>query len=196
MDPRCQACHRDPHAGRLGQMCERCHEATSFRDGVGVTAHSQTRFPLYGRHAMVPCEECHQARNDPTLGGVPSRCESCHMDAYLATAGTAFDHAAAGLGTGCRRCHNSVAWQRGVLPEHDRCFPLTRGAHRGIKCIECHTALPGVAIDGCDSFNAACTRCHSCARMDDKHLGEERVPGYQCADRKCYECHPAGKEDG
>jgi len=196
MDPRCQSCHRDPHGGRLGQACARCHDATSFRDGVGVAAHGQSRFPLYGRHAMVPCDECHRAQNDTTMGGVPSRCESCHMDAYLRTAGTGFDHAAAGIGTGCRRCHNTVTWQRGVLPEHDRCFPLTRGKHRGIKCIECHTTLPGVAISGCDSFSASCVRCHSCARMDKEHLGKEPIPGYQCTDRKCYECHPAGKEDG
>ena len=195
VEPRCVSCHLDVHAGRLGRLCERCHDSTSFAEGSGVLAHGQTRFPLYGQHLMVPCDECHRDRSDRTFGGVPSRCETCHADAYARTAGSGLDHVAAGLSRDCRQCHNAVGWQRGRLPEHERCFPLARGNHRSISCLQCHTTLVGLQFDTCASFTAACTRCHRCSSMDAEHLGEEMVAGYQCADRKCYECHPNGAGD-
>lgn len=193
LDPACGSCHPDPHAGRLGRDCGACHESSSFRNGAFADAHRSTRFPLYGRHAAIPCEQCHRGRNDATFGGVPSRCEACHMDAYRRTAGTPLDHVVAGFGTECQRCHTSVAWERGVLAEHDRCFPLTRGNHRGIQCFDCHTSLGGLGVQQCLSMTAACSRCHRCSETDREH---REVGGYQCVDRKCYECHPSGSEDG
>jgi hypothetical protein len=47
-------------------------------------------------------------------------------------------------------------------------------------------------VTTCSSFSADCTRCHRCGDMDRAHA-EESVAGYQCAFRKCYECHPSGK---
>ncbi len=189
VDPACVSCHPDVHAGRLGRDCGRCHESSSFRMGAFEAAHRSNRFPLYGRHATIPCEQCHRGRNDATFGGVPSRCDVCHMDAFRRTVGTPLDHVVAGFGTDCQRCHTSVAWARGVLAEHDRCFPLTRGNHRGIKCLACHTSLSGLAVQQCMTMTAACTRCHRCSSTDHEH---REVGGYQCVDRKCYECHPNG----
>lgn len=195
LDPRCQSCHVDRHTGRLGQQCERCHDQSSWRSGAGVQAHGQTRFPLYGRHAMVPCEQCHQARADLTFGGAPISCAACHASELQRTVGTPRDHSGFGLAPDCRRCHETVAWRRALLPDHERCFPLAVGRHRNIACLDCHSALSGLAVTSCASFSAACTRCHGCSSMDEEHSGEHRVAGYQCADRKCYECHPTGGGD-
>jgi len=191
LDSRCQGCHQDPHSGRLGQQCERCHDQRSWSSGAGVLAHSQTRFALTGRHAMVPCEECHRARTDRTFGGAPIRCASCHQVDLQRVAGGGLDHAAFGLTPDCRRCHEPIAWRRALLPDHERCFPLLVGHHRGIRCQDCHQAINTLAVSNCATFNAACTRCHGCSGMDQQHR-EKSVAGYQCADRKCYECHPTG----
>jgi hypothetical protein len=38
----------------------------------------------------------------------------------------------------------------------------------------------------CSTNNASCTRCHACPPMQERHVN---VRGFQCKDRKCYECH-------
>jgi hypothetical protein len=195
LDARCGSCHRDPHAGRLGATCDRCHEETSFHTGAGVAAHRRSRFPLYGRHALVPCDQCHLARGDRALGGITPACDGCHSQDFERTAGTPLDHVATGFDRACRRCHAATTWDRANLPNHGRCFPIQSGRHARITCLGCHTTLPTLVVSTCSTFTAACTRCHACNRMDGKHQ-EEGIAGYQCADRKCYECHPDGSEGG
>lgn len=194
-DPSCGACHVDVHAGRLGPRCERCHDTEAFATGAGAQAHGQTRFPLYGRHALVPCDACHRQRADRSFGGLSRRCASCHAQDLVRTHGRSIDHRQAGVSEDCARCHSAVAWTRAVLPEHDRCFPLSVGDHRGLACQECHSGPVGLAVQACATFTADCTRCHGCGRMDRAHQSEG-VAGYQCAARKCYECHPRGEEGG
>jgi hypothetical protein len=61
--------------------------------------------------------------------------------------------------------------------------------HANITCFGCHTSLAGARLTGaCATHTAACTACHThtCDRTDAQHV---TVPGYQCKDQKCYECH-------
>ena len=54
-------------------------------------------------------------------------------------------------------------------------------------CPACHTTLAGfVATGACATNTASCTRCHFCPTMQQRH---QQVAGFQCKDRKCYECH-------
>ncbi|MBI5493637.1 MAG: hypothetical protein HY904_01340 [Deltaproteobacteria bacterium] len=188
IDTACGSCHVDVHGGRLGTECLRCHDQRTFRSGAGVEAHAATRFPLYGRHAVTPCDRCHVNRADRTYGGVTPDCARCHADDAARTAGRGVDHAPLGPEPDCRRCHTTVTFTGGVLPEHDRCFNIYTGPHRGIACNRCHTSLAGLGVDNCTSFTAMCTHCHACEKMDRIHE-PRHVVGYQCADRKCYECH-------
>lgn len=194
LESACTGCHQDVHAGRLGPNCDRCHDQKSFRTGAGVEAHGQTRFPLLGRHALTPCEKCHQARADRTFGGAPVDCVGCHAPDARRTAGAPLDHTPMGPEPACRRCHDALGWTPARFPDHDRCFPINAGAHRGLSCYGCHTSLQGLGVAACASFTASCTRCHAhaCAKMDEEHR-EHNVLGYQCTDRKCYECHAAGR---
>lgn len=189
----CVSCHTDVHAGRMGTACERCHEQRAFSSGSGVEAHSRTRFPLLGRHAFTNCEACHQVRADRSFGGVPSDCAACHAKDKDRLAGTALDHSGLGQDPDCRQCHSTVNFITNTFPQHDRCYPASAGAHASLGCKDCHTSLNGLDLQGCNSFTAACTRCHahSCATMDERHrpAGRPPVAGYQCVDRKCFECH-------
>jgi len=191
---RCGSCHQDAHGGRLGPNCKDCHTTTRFRDGAGVRAHSATRFALVGRHALVPCEQCHLRRAGRGFNEAPTACASCHQKDAQRTRGQVADHTVGASAEHCETCHGFASWKRAALPEHARCFPIVGGNHAGIRCESCHNAPVGRQVTSCTSFSAQCTSCHPCGRVDREHLG--KVEGYQCADRKCYECHPDGRGEG
>jgi hypothetical protein len=190
----CAGCHRDAHGGELGARCEGCHEETGWRPAkFGADAHRKTRFPLTGRHALIPCQECHPDVRDRSFARAIVECVACHRQDYDRTASLSVDHRAAGFSTDCRQCHDPFRFSPARYAAHDVCFQLRGGPHGGIRCLSCHTSLAGVVADGtCSTNNAACSSCHThaCSRTDRQHEG---VPGYQCRDRKCYECHRFSK---
>jgi hypothetical protein len=184
----CTACHRDPHAGSLGAQCAGCHDANSWQSQFDTLAHLRRGFPLIGRHAVIPCQECHPAQQRG-FAAAPVQCVSCHRAQYDQTGATSIDHAAAGFSTRCEQCHDPVRFKPARFPQHDKCFALSGGPHYGIACNNCHTSLAGAQITGaCATGTAACSGCHEhrCSRTDTIH---QNVSGYQCRDRKCYECH-------
>ncbi len=86
----CASCHRDPHAGRLGESCTGCHTTRSFQEiNRDNFDHDRTRYPLKGKHATTKCAACHGdfstvAQKKPAY----ATCASCHADAHNKT-GTA-----------------------------------------------------------------------------------------------------------
>lgn len=185
----CAGCHRDPHALEFGKRCDGCHNERNWQTTFTVDAHRSTNFPLLGRHALIPCSECHAQIRDRSFSRAATACVACHQSDYARTAMGSIDHVAAGFSTECRSCHSTIRWQPASLPQHDDCFRISRGPHGGIRCTSCHSSLPPVTASfTCQSGTAACTSCHehSCDRTDRRHSS---VPGYQCKDRKCYECH-------
>lgn len=186
---RCAGCHRDVHAGEFGLHCEGCHDESSWRTNFTADAHRRTNFPLTGRHAMLPCVECHPNARDRSFARGALECAACHLADYQATAMSSLDHAAVGFPTSCQQCHLPWRWSPATFPQHDRCFTISHGPHSGIRCLACHASVTGLQLNGqCAANNVSCTTCHvhECARTDAIHA---RVPGYQCKDRKCYECH-------
>jgi hypothetical protein len=187
---RCGGCHRDAHLGELGLRCEGCHEERSWRDVLFTAdAHRRTNFPLSGAHALLPCEECHGKMRDRSFSRAPLQCQACHQADYQRAATRSIDHAAAGFSLDCRQCHNTWRFTPARFAQHDRCFVISVGPHRGIPCANCHTSTMGLQLAGtCATHNAACSSCHehACARSAEQH---RNVMGYACVDQKCYECH-------
>ena len=183
----CIGCHEDAHAGERGGRCAACHDEKSWAPLFTADAHRRTNFPLTGRHALIPCLECHQETRDRAFTRSTKDCIGCHAADYARTAGTSIDHAAAGFPQTCRTCHEGWRWRSARLPQHDRCFQVGAGPHAGISCLDCHTALRAATTDGsCATNTASCQRCHACDKVTPKHA---QVGGFQCKDRKCYECH-------
>jgi hypothetical protein len=183
----CAGCHADAHAGEFGSRCASCHGALSWQTRFTADAHRRTNFPLTGRHAVIPCEECHLERRDRAFTRATVACFACHQADHARATLTSIDHAAAGFGTECRTCHNGFTFRGARFPQHDACFQLAPGPHAAIACLDCHTGLRSVVASGaCSTNTAACTRCHTCPSMQDRHA---QVQGFQCKDRKCYECH-------
>jgi hypothetical protein len=185
----CSACHRDVHTGEFGTRCATCHDEQSWRSKFDADAHRRTNFPLTGRHAAIPCEECHLDQRDRRFTRATVDCYTCHQADYARAATISIDHVAAGFPTTCRDCHNPWTFQSGRFPAHDACFQLAPGPHAGIPCLGCHTSLTGTIPTGaCATNTADCTRCHICPNpMTQQH---QNVAGFQCfKPRKCYECH-------
>lgn len=183
----CAACHRDVHTGEFGTRCGSCHDARDWTSRFDASAHQRTNFPLTGRHAAIACEECHLEQRDRRFTRATVACYACHAADYARTAGSALDHARAGFGTDCKSCHFSTRFRDAIFPAHRACFQIDGGPHAGIACLDCHTTLGSVAATGaCATNTAACTRCHTCGKVQGDH---SNVSGFQCKDRKCYECH-------
>ncbi len=148
----CISCHRkdDRHKGQLGTRCEDCHGEAGWRK-ITSFDHDITRFPLIGRHVVVPCEECHRSL---TYKGAPLACSACHRD----------QHHEGRLGTDCALCHNPNSWKLWRF-DHDKQthYPLT-GAHRGLDCHACHVTKNVTKI-------VTPKDCYACHRKDDEHRG-------------------------
>jgi hypothetical protein len=187
----CGACHRDVHRGSLGARCAGCHDEQDWRSRFDADAHRRTDFPLVGRHAFIPCEECHGDRRDRTFTRSTPQCVACHQRDYDRTAAGAVDHRAAGFPTKCQSCHQPWRFAGATFPAHEVCFPIASGRHAGIRCLDCHTSLPaGLPANGqCSTGTASCQRCHPCGR-------HPSVAGFACVDRKCYECHTSAGRGG
>lgn len=163
-DIRCESCHKDKHGGQFtvemkDQSCAACHVTSDWQPRS--FDHSQTRFPLAGRHKAINCESCHrpQRMNGETVTqfkGLSRDCASCHKEVHagqFAREGT----------TDCRACHQPESWKALVFNhDKDSRFKLT-GAHQRIRCGECHKAEQS----GIQSFvrykpkSVACESCHT-----------------------------------
>ncbi|HUL61054.1 MAG TPA: cytochrome C [Anaeromyxobacteraceae bacterium] len=178
----CSGCHRDVHRGEFGALCASCHGAASWATSFTADAHRRTSFPLSGRHAFIPCEECHRDRRDRTFSRATVQCISCHQADYDRTALVSVDHAASGFSQNCRECHTPWRFTGAFFPAHDQCFQISRGPHAKIRCLDCHVSLTGATISTCSTAVTKCTSCHGCAQ-------HPSVAGFACQEQKCYECH-------
>ena len=164
---RCSSCHTDPHRGRTAlSPCTTCHTPTGWHETRRSVppAHSPAGYPLVGKHANVPCRDCHGSK---LTAKVSRACGGCHQDAHDGR-----------LGTSCSKCHSEAGW-KGASSRFDHGatrFPL-RGRHQKVTCAKCHrpaaakkAVYRGIAFGKCTDchkdvhqgrFGAACTKCHS-----------------------------------
>ena len=162
----CGGCHRgeDPHAGRLGDDCGRCHGNTQWRHATFDHARD-AHWTLAGAHARLKCFDCHTAAVATQKLG--TACVSCHR----------LDDVHRGrLGGDCAACHGVSGWRTDLRFDHDRTgFPLA-GLHVAVPCAQCHLTR---------EFRDAPRDCGGCHAADDVHKGSF---GHDCA-----RCHtPAG----
>jgi hypothetical protein len=153
----CASCHIDRHAfpeapGRWAG-CVSCHSEDAWApSGFGLQRHdAESRFPLAGAHAAVPCIACHA---DPdvghtrfTLALAGESCESCHLGDS--------PHDGSYDGFACERCHVVEAFDV-VSFDHDA---LATSAE--VECVTCH------ASDDPHAGQFAGRYCASCHDSDD-----------------------------
>jgi mono/diheme cytochrome c family protein len=189
----CSACHRDVHGGYSGVQCASCHDTDGWKSRFDADAHRRTNFPLQGRHALLPCEQCHGDRRDRAFARPTVACWECHQADLASASAKGVDHSAfpGYPQLACLGCHGFWRWSPASFTGHGACFPIDSGKHAGIPCMQCHVTLPvPLAIGSCTSQPyPACIRCHSCAT-------HPPVQSFVCADQNCYGCHFNGTAEG
>lgn len=148
--PQCKTCHTE-HKGRSADIVvlDRVH-----------FDHSQTDFPLLGKHFGPECAKCHE--EDAKFRDAPGVCEACHRrdDVHQGR-----------LGKDCAECHNSDAWQ--VQPfDHSRTGFVLGGRHADAECKSCHSKPY--------REQRLAQECVSCHRKDDHHRGSLGDDCAQC----------------
>lgn len=113
--------------------CASCHSTNPSWSPARFEAHNNF-FPLTGAHASLACKDCHKGG---TYKNLPKDCNSCHNNAYKATANP--NHAQLNLSTDCASCHDTKPSWKPSSFNHSSFYPLI-GAHSGIasNCTECH----------------------------------------------------------
>ncbi len=206
---KCADCHADAHSGRAALSgapvdCASCHRVEGFAPSTYTVArHQMARYPLAGRHAMVPCAQCHTA-TDSIVRAVPRTvmrrvelrpasvsCTSCHQDAHqgeLANAATRSE---------CTLCHDVRGWSPSAYTAAQHAtlaLPLT-GAHAPLACARCHVPVRTAAMPtrGRPERNRvslrlrpACDACHL-----DPHGGRYSAGGAKAPPEGCATCHDA-----
>lgn len=99
--------------------------------------------------------------------------------------------------TTCASCHTVQGWCPALDGIHaEAAFPIERGAHRGVACLDCHVPELGPSTDG---INVSCIGCHtgehSMQRMADQHHEEDDYQWQPARPAFCRDCHPRGRGD-
>ncbi|VAW14505.1 hypothetical protein MNBD_BACTEROID01-1357 [hydrothermal vent metagenome] len=169
----CLSCHADYHQNTLPANCLSCHSQNTFRPAPGFN-HSQAKFPLKGKHAIVKCEKCHkkEERGDTIFQQFAnvafSSCTNCHADIHKNKFG--------GNCTGCHTVESFRQVKNLAGFNHDKTnYPL-KGKHQIVKCKKCHVGDYTNPVK-----HANCTDCHS-----DYHEKQFQEDG---ASPDCRVCH-------
>ncbi len=198
--PDCLGCHTkdDIHTGNLGKNCGSCHQPAGWS---GATFdHSKALFPLSGKHASVPCNQCHGPGSDGKViyTGTPQTCYACHAKD---------DHHQGQFGQDCGACHSPVDWTQATFDHSKSAFPLT-GAHLKVDCNACHkpgstgaivfAGLSTVCVS-CHSepayhqglFGTVCETCHNTSAWSPASFtGAHPFPISHGGANTCHACHP------
>jgi len=132
----CQDCHADIHQRRMGSDCAQCHTVQGWQVSVKQINDHQNRFPLFGAHSAVQCEDCHKSAAVGQFMGLSTACASCHLTDYQKT--TNPNHVSAQFATTCDSCHSFDSWLGARFDHNATGFLLTNG-HANVPCESCHT---------------------------------------------------------
>jgi hypothetical protein len=189
----CSDCHEDPHDNQFSaapytNICEDCHTIQDWhRTTYTIAKHLNSRFPLGGAHAAVPCSECHKAglgaRTDKILPFhfEDRSCAACHTDPHKGE----FNPQMARKRTdsspsGCEACHSVRSWGDISGFDHSNTsYPLL-GAHRSVACADCHKP----AANSRSRFERTPTLCEACHK--EVHDGQFLAKDKQT---HCADCH-------
>lgn len=189
-DEKCLNCHKEisqrinqrrGYHSRISGTCVSCHSEHKGveYDVTGLSRmqfdHTETGWPLTGKHNKIDCPKCHtklrknimtgQLGRRRTYLGNNSSCVVCHKSPHKNKKQT-FQQ--------CYKCHDTSAWEQRNQSNfnHDKetSFALT-GSHKSVDCLKCHTTKiwspMSMQCVSChkdphnDQFGKTCETCHN-----------------------------------
>ena len=164
LEQRCDACHKDPHEGRMALACATCHGQVAF-DQFEALGHDRY-LHLTGGHADVACAKCHEPESSHSLevlgGGRQQgqrRCNDCHESPHAEGFVTAVGRAAKTTASGaCVLCHK---------PEHEGF------RNENLTVTPAQHATSGFPLDK-PHHEVTCVQCHKGGSFSDRHPGRDR----------------------
>jgi hypothetical protein len=211
----CEICHaKDSHHGDRfkafaspsspgSPRCGTCHPSGGVKFVPTAFNHaSHTRFALTGKHASVPCRECHRGANpsdfedlqnllDVKKGTLVDKhkvdCRGCHVHKDVHAGKWRSDQCTQGAGgagchTGAGKLEVAFDKMKELFHSSESSFPL-KGGHKDVACADCHTGRDKANKTTFSHLEPNCTSngvCHE----DTLHKG---TLGNQCA-----MCHEPG----
>ncbi len=159
------------HEATFGKDCLPCHNGS----GGAKVDHSKFAFKLTGKHAGLPCSDCHSgAKSLADYQKAPQDCYSCHAKD---------DHHNGSFGTQCGQCHTTSNWSDATF-DHS-VFPVNHGSdQQQASCQTCHP-------NGTSTYTCFGCHAHTQANVVSQHEGRSLA---QLTD--CIKCHAGGKSGG
>jgi hypothetical protein len=179
---KCNDCHADPHKGSFGdKACSSCHNTSGWKrvSNTGLNNnfdHSQTKYPLMGKHQTVECVACHQ-KGDFKKELAFAKCTDCHKDDHNGQFAKRQPN-----GIECSSCHTVDGWKPSLfdVKAHTKTdYPLIDG-HAKLQCNQCHIPKGKETIFKIVKFKR-CTDCHQ-----DRHDNQFAGKPYE---NQCEQCH-------
>lgn len=187
---RCTDCHAthaasfmSEHSANYGTDCLACHDGV---DKMVNFDHSQTDFPLLGKHTQVHCSQCHLDPSAPPgpqriqFEEISSSCAACHAEPI--------EHQGL-FGQDCQQCHSAQGWSPAFLEgfsfEHFASTGFSLALHdldfdgQVLQCNACH------ADDLEQDVLPTCISCHS-QGVDGFFFIQEHQEKFGTA---CLDCH-------
>jgi hypothetical protein len=179
-DEKCLVCHKEiaqrinqrkGYHSRVTGTCVKCHGEHKGEDydvtGLSrmVFDHTETGWPLTGKHADMDCPKCHtktrknvvtgQLEQRKTYLGNNSDCSSCHKNPHGSKKAAFLK---------CYKCHDTSNWEKRTQANFNHNtetkYALT-GSHEVVNCVSCHTKKVWAPL------SMACASCHK-----DPHDGQ------------------------
>jgi len=131
----CLTCHEDYHQKTLSNSCANCHDNTAFKPAPKFN-HTNSKFPLIGKHQTVECLKCHKAdtqngkKFQHFTGIEHSKCTNCHKDVHENK-----------FGQNCAQCHTETSFQtiKGTSKfDHSKTNYKLEDKHINVNCKSCH----------------------------------------------------------
>ncbi len=175
----CSSCHKDPHRERFGGNCRSCHDTGGWkRITTAEVDHARTDFPLLGRHAHVPCKDCHTSGSylQPVAFAL---CTDCHRDQHRGQFALRTD------GGMCESCHSVQGFKPATfgMAEHAQTKFALVAAHSAQSCLACHEPTLSDDLGPYRRYTFEDRRCVAC--HDDTHHAQFASDPVKV----CTDCH-------
>ena len=174
----CATCHAamdasfmKQHEAAFGTDCTPCHNG----GGNAKVDHSKFPFKLTGKHAGLPCNDCHAgAKSIQDFQKAPQDCNSCHAKD---------DKHKGAYGQQCGDCHSASGW--GDVTFDHKVFPLDHGSdQQRSTCQTCHP-------NGTSTYTCFGCHAHTTSNVVGQHEGKSLAEL-----QDCIKCHKGGGSGG